>query len=259
MKHTKKPLKAAATSLSSALLLMLVAFVALAQNDLLKKPFENWKKEEVGKLLADSPWAKTREARNFTASSQPVAGSGNILAVGDVPSAVFSGDPNAVRFNARLRSALPVRQAVARSQRLQVKYDSLSATERTAFDERIKGLLRCPACEQNYIVTVSSSSRNLQGNNIYKTFRSVTLPQIKPYILLANERGEKRELVHFIPPKTPDGEVTFFFPRFDEKGKPLFTPENKKIIFRLNDSSPSAATSFEFDIAKLLMNGEVAF
>ncbi len=211
-------------------------------------------------MLTRSPWAKTQEVRVFAPSSQSIAGAGGVVTPGNDPNATFGGDPNAYRYTARLRSALPVRQAIARAQQLQANYDSLPEAERVAFDARARGLLQCPACEQNYVVTVSSYSVNVVGtDDIYGKFRNATLPQIKPNIYLANERGERRELIHFIPPKSKGGEVTFFFPRFDDAGKPLFTTANKKIIFRLNDKDPSDATSFEFDIAKLVVNGEVQF
>ena len=89
--------------------------------------------------------------------------------------------------------------------------------------------------------------------------RLATLPSIKDYIYLANERGERRNLIDFIPPKASGDDVFFIFPRLDEKGQPLFTPTDKKLLFRMSDNSANAVTNFSFDISKLVFNGKLEF
>ena len=54
----------------------------------------------------------------------------------------------------RLRSALPIRQALLRLKQIEAKYDNMSENDRADFDARMKGLIDCPACGENYIITL---------------------------------------------------------------------------------------------------------
>src|SRR5205085_2725544 len=138
-------------------------------------------------------------------------------------------------------------------------YDQRSEKERQAFDRQAKQLiLDCPVCADNYVVSVGFSSSNSAGNDlIYQWFGSATLPSIKDYIHLANERGEQRELLDFIPPKSPRDDVYFIFRRLNDKGQPLFTATDKKLLFRMSDNSANSITNFSIDISKLNFEGKV--
>ena len=94
---------------------------------------------------------------------------------------------------------------------------------------------------------------------LYEGLRGATLPALKPYVHLENDRGERRELVHFVAPKAAGEETIFFFPRFDDEDRPLLTPKTKKLYFRLSDSNAKAITNFEIAVARLLRNGEIVF
>lgn len=49
----------------------------------------------------------------------------------------------------RLRSALPIRQAILRLRQIKEKYDSMSDAKKAEFDEKNKALVECPACDEN--------------------------------------------------------------------------------------------------------------
>ena len=249
-------------SIFVALITVLLLVVAVcAQDDWAKKPFEQWSKAEAQKVLNDSPWALTQEARiDFGREVRKVAG-GPASAAGQT-AAEMGGANVAVdyRITLRLRSALPIREALVRLKQLDAKYDQMNAKERAAFDAKNKGLLDCPACEKNYVVTLSCKSSNYPGADaLYDGLRGATLPALKPYVHLENDRGERRELVHFVAPKAAGEETIFFFPRFDNEDRPLVKPTTKKLYFRLSDSNAKAITNFEIDVARLLRNGEVVF
>ena len=80
---------------------------------------------------------------------------------------------------------------------------------------------------------------------------------------LANEKGEKRELIHFVAPKSQADDAVFFFSRFNEKGQPLITAASKKVIISLDPkifgTSPVTIVKFEFDVAKMIRDGEIMF
>jgi len=163
-------------------------------------------------------------------------------------------------FTLRLRSALPVRQALVRLRQLQTGIEKLGPRELAAFDAQTKGLLDCPACAGNYVVTLSSKSKNSPGADaVYAAFKGGQLADLQRYVYLANERGDRRSLVHFVPPKVPGDEATFFFPRLDEKGSPLLAPENKVLLVNLTDNQANSITNFKMDVSKLMVNGKVEF
>ena len=239
-----------------------------AQQGMPEKSFQQWSKDEVNKILTDSLWARTQATRiQRRGQVRSIAGqteSGTALGgetlsrKGELTSAE---DPLEYRFTLRLYSALPIRQALVRQEQLKWNYDKRSAAEQKAFDAQAKQfLLDCPVCAEHYVLSVGFSSGNSSGNDlIYKWFGSATLPSIKDYIYLANERGERRNLIDFIPPKASGDDVFFIFPRLDEKGKPLFSPTDKKLLFRMSDNSANSITNFSFDISKLIVDGTARF
>jgi hypothetical protein len=233
-----------------------------AQADLPAKPFRQWSKDEVNKILTDSPWAKTQATRiQRRGQVKSIAGqteSETLSRKGELSSAE---DPLDYRFTLRLHSALPVRQALARREQLKWNYDQRSEAERKAFDREVREvLLDCAVCADHFVLSVGFSSNNSSGNDmIYQWFGAATLPAIKGYIYISNERGERRELVAFIPPKAAGDDVFFIFPRLDEKGRPLLTATDKKLLFRMSDSNARSITNFNFDIFKLIADGKVGF
>jgi hypothetical protein len=247
--------------LSIAISSMLAMSAVLAQDELPKKPFTQWTKNEAGKVLNDSNWAITQEARiDFGTQVRKIAG-GPTTDQGHLAAEMNGANvPVDYRVTLRLRSALPIRQALVRLKQLEAKYDSMSEKDRVAFDAKTKGLLECPACAQNYVVTISCKSTNYPGADaLYEGLKGATLPGVKPYVHLLNDRGEQRELIHFVPPKSPGEETVFYFPRFGEEDKPLITLRDKKLYFRLSDNNSKAITNFEIDVSKLILNGEIAF
>ncbi len=204
----------------------------------LSKPFNQWTKSEADQVLNNSPWAKTQEVRN----------SYRVDSVIDF------------KFTLRLRSALPVRQALVRLKQIEAKYDQMGEKVRAAFDAKMEGLLRCPACSDNYVLSLSSRSENSPGwDLVYRSYSHMPVDLLQQNVFLRNERGGQRKLVHFVPPKAAGDEAVFFFSRLDEKGEPLVVPSNKKLSFHLNPQSADSVKNFEFDVSALILNGKVEF
>lgn len=248
-----------------ALTLFLSVLVGAAHTqDWAGKPYTQWSRSEAEKVLSDSPWASQQELRiRFDKEAQKAAGSySGISAASAQQSAMeVSRDlPVDFIFTLRLRSALPVRQALVRLRQLQHDIEKLSPKDLAAYDAQTKGLLECPACVDNYVVTLSSKSKNSPGADpVYTTFKGAQLADLQRYVYLSNEHGDRRKLVHFVPPKAPGDEALFFFPRADEKGAPLLTPENKELSVNFTDNQAASITNFKIDVSKLLVNGKVEF
>lgn len=220
---------ALAASLSAA-----AAVAARAQKDAWQgKPYQQWTKEEAQRVLTDSPWA-----RSVAETGQMVGG-------------VMSGDKF---YTVRLRSALPVRHALLRLRQLSDKYDSMSAEKKAQFDEKNKPLVECPACADNYVLSLTPPA---QGDA-----RKVTLERMKLFVRLVDDRGRERQLVHFVPHKATGQELTFFFPKFDDKGEALITPASKKVVFTIDTSVvglDATTKRFEFDVSKMTAGDKVEF
>lgn len=248
----------------ASLVIVIVAAVVCAQEVWTAKPFSQWSKKEAEGVLNNSPWASKQELRiQFDKHSQKAAGSYSGVSSASAAQAqteVSSDVPVDFQFTLRLRSALPVRQAIVRMKQLDTDLEKLSQKDLAAFDAQIKGLLECPACVGNYVVTLSSKSSNSPGADaVYTTFKGGRLADLQRFIYIANECGEQRALVHFVAPKAPGDEAIFFFPRLDDKGAPLLTAENKDLLVNLTDKQVNSVANFKIDVSKLLMNGKVEF
>ena len=235
-----------------------------AQNELPKKPYSHWSKSEAEAVLNDSPWAKKQELRiKFDKETQKAAGAYSGVssdAAVQSQTEVTSQTPVDFIFTLRLRSAQPMRQALVRLKALETNVEKMTEQQAVAFETQMKGLLECPACAANYVITLSSKSKNSPGADaVYATFKGGRLADLQRYVYIANERGERRPLVHFVPPKVPGDEAVFFFPRTDEKGAPLLTLDNKELLINLTDNQANSITSFRIDVTKLVLDGKVEF
>ena len=203
-----------------------------------QKPYAEWSKAETEKLLNDSPWAKTQEVRSLYGL----------------------GPPTDFKFTLRLRSALPVREALVRHKQIEAKYERMSEKDRAAFDARTKGLLDCPACADNYVLSLSSRSDNSPGwDLVFRSYEKMSLAMLQENVFLTNEKGERRKLVHFIPPKAAGEEAIFFFPRLDDSGKALIGLENVTLSFHLSPQNAGSVKNFDVAVTKLILNGKVEF
>jgi len=224
-----------------------MSFLA-TQNTSPQKPYGEWTISDVEKLLTDSPWAQTRSKGVAIGYDIPILNSAN-------------APPSPESVTLRLRSALPIRQALLRLRQLKAKYDKMNAADRAAFDNKNKPLIDCPACDDNYVVALGPGPG--RGKGVPSIFQNMSLAEAKLNVQLENERGERRELVHFTPPKFQGDEAVFFFSRFNERSEPLLNQNSKKLIFTFNPkifgNSPVAITKFESDVSKMMLNGTVEF
>ena len=203
-----------------------------------KKPYQQWSKNDVDKLLTDSPWAQQHTQRLSRGGD---AGQDATITV-------------------RLRSALPIRQGTIRQMQIQAKYEKMSDAERAAFDAKTKPILDCPSCKDTYAVALNGRSEvNTSYDPVFGRFRDATTDQLKEYVFLENDRGERRPVVGFIQPAALGADAVFIFARRDGSGKPLLTVDNKKLTLRFGEATITSLFTFEFDVRKMVMDGQVAF
>jgi hypothetical protein len=198
-----------------------------------KKAYAEWSMSEVTRVLDDSPWAQTQ----------------------------IEHGQETFTVTIRLRSALPIRQALIRERQLQLNYEKLAPAQRTRFDADAKTFLECAECANYYIVTLHSAFNQVSP---LRVINNLSLEKLKPHVWLANDRGERRNLVGFRPPKGEGRETVLIFQRFDDRGRPLITVENRQLYFKIEEKVFEGKTlipvkKFTFEVPKLIRDGEVQF
>jgi hypothetical protein len=198
-----------------------------------KKPYQQWSLSEVIQILSDSPWAQTQIEREEGRETYFIT--------------------------IRLRSALFVRQALVRQRQIHLNYDKFTPDDKARFDSDVKEFLECSDCSKYYIVTLGSKNDSYPIRVVTES----SLDKLKPYVSLTNDQGERRDLVHFIPPKSEGGEAMFVFARFDDQGKPLLTTSNKKFYFKIDEKlfegKGPPVKKFTFEVSKLAEQGAIVF
>jgi hypothetical protein len=234
-----------------------------AQDASPNRPVAGWSKAEVERFLNDSPWARSQtvkihgERRRQAVAGAPMSEAGTVRA--EVGSAEAPVD---FTFTLRLRSARPVREALLRQRQLAAGYDRMNAKERAAFDAdpKNRGLLECPACAENYVLTLSAKSKEAPGADpVFATFKGARLADLQRYVYLADETGARRQLVHFVAPRAPGEEAVFFFPRAGADGAPLFTPRSRELRFNVTENQVNNVVNFVVDVAPLVSGGALEF
>ena len=245
-----------------AILMLLISVssrtVAAQQAAWMNKNIEQWTTDDIYTILNSSPWVIRKTVR-LAVKSDKTNETGGLAQT--VNNSIANSTP-AVDFiyTLRLRSALPIRLALMRQLQIDSDYDHLTKEQRSALNVKLMGIYNCPACAENYVVTLSSKPKELvNADAVFDSLSNAKLEDLTPLVYLMNERGEKRNLVHFTPPLAPGGEATFFFRRLDDQGRPLITPASKEIIFRLADKASGTSTNFIIDVSKLIVVGKVIF
>jgi hypothetical protein len=208
------------------------------------KPYQQWTAKEAEGLLINSPWAQTQVG---------------LVSYGTLDPQTAEAADTAVTLS--LRSALPVRQAQARLRQLKNSYDKKSDRDKAGIDAKNKPLLECPECVYYYMVAMSPGPGSTSALSVNPL--TMSLARVKLNVEIKNEKGETRELVKFVSPKFAGGDAVFYFSRFNSKGEPLISPANRTLTISFDphvfEWRKWTVTKFEFDVAKMIVNGKVAF
>ncbi len=133
------------------------------------------------------------------------------------------------------------------------------ANAKAAIDAENRSVLECSRCTDQYVVTVSPGPGS--SHSVPMRFQSMPFAQLKLYVYIKNEKGEKRELVDFVKPGSWDGDSMFIFARLNSKGEPLISPANHTLIIsfepRLFGAFPPSLSRFEFDVGKMMIDGKL--
>ncbi len=247
-------------------LLLLVLFVmcsSLVQGQkVLEKPIEKWSQKDALEVLNNSAWAQTYQSvTGAAAAAQSDAlrnQSDNRVLGSERSRSERAGAPPPVVI--RLHSALSIRMALTRLNQIGANYDKMDDKAKAQFNEQARKLLECAQCLNYYVITLTQSP-NATGQSVEEAiFQGMTLEQMKGNVTLKNEKGEVRDLVHFIPPSKRGESAVFFFPRKNDKGDILIGKENSELIVAFDNAFFSQGNryshliprSFNFKVSKLI-------
>jgi hypothetical protein len=234
----------------------------------LQKPYTEWSKDEAIKVLNDFPWSdRYQSERGLDAASiqqQRREQADTRLSGSERGNLGVTGAP--IPITIRLFSAMPVRQALVRVQQLNTGYDKMSAEEKAKFDASKAAFLDCKICKDYYVVTLTKDkdASTTVSNGIFQTLK---LADVKGKIWLENDKGGRREITEFTPPKNETDAAVFFFKRTDDAGNPFYTPTDKLVKFMFsnelrdnkNEYSGLIPRLFEFKVAKMVADGKLEF
>ena len=235
----------------------------------LQKPYTEWSLDDVTKIVNDSPWAfkfQSAEASTAAAMEQQLREQRDTRLSGTDRGNLGRGDI-AAPLLIQLYSGLPLRQALVRGRQIGAKYEKMNEEEKAKFDASTAGLLKCVLCTDHYIVTITKM-KDSSGRVDDGMFQTLTLEDLKGKVWLVNEKDQKIELFQFTPPKGAGESAVFFFKRNREDGTPFFTPADKeiKLMFANELRAPNSNAyakliprSFDFKVAKLVVDGKLAF
>jgi hypothetical protein len=221
--------------------------LALAADFWTKKPYQNWSADETQRMLEESPWATT-------------------LKLGGIQPAITSGDsPNnrgyrgemetdpSISYNLQFRSALPIREAQVRSSQLRSRYDKMSPDQRTAFDANASKFLAATFPDR-ILVSVTFHATVQNDESLLRNYwASQSLAKLSMTVFL-NTNHERLSLLSY---SFNEDTFQFTFPR----PKQLQPDEKVSVEFvhpRVNTIGQQRILQ-EFNLKKMMMNGELAF
>ncbi len=179
------------------------------------KPFNQWKKGDVFKVLNDSPWAKQQTY------AAPAGGSTGLKGEKELYS----------QYTIRFFSARPIREAYVRMMQLMNNYDSLPGDQRQAFDQRMAKPLNMDFGDQIIIAGEFGTNDNEKRMSIERELKQKQAEEFKQSVFLISDRLGQVQIKAYYPP-APDGTgFKFIFPRTVD-GKPVIAPEDKEVTFK---------------------------
>lgn len=116
--------------LQTILLLVMLTTLVQAQGFWVKTDYQKWSAKECVKMLSDSPWAKSQIVSTFQMEL--------LTAESSMPRNL--PHPR-LTYVAQLWSALPIRQAAVRHNRMSAGYDKLTASDRQVLESRQTAVL----------------------------------------------------------------------------------------------------------------------
>jgi len=218
-------------STSIAILILLLAPAAFGQKEI--KPWTEWTKKDVEKILNDSAWGQTQVDTDtsemfFTPTTQTGAG--------DSASRREQGATNqatSVKFHIRWLSAKPIREALVRLEQL----------NSGKISEQLKFFADGPSYTRIVIAVTFETSDQRLGSKVMQAFRTADMAVLKNSTYLELKNGRRIFLQQYVPPQDNIlGAALFVFPR-NAEFRPLLVADTLGVRFHSEYENKTALDS----------------
>lgn len=236
-------------SLIFAVAFLLVLSMGLIAKDFWEEPFREWSRNEVLKMLQDSPWSN----QVILTSQRAGRDSRNIAGEMEIYNA----------YTVRLFTALPVRQAYVRMMQIMNNYDSLSEAEQATFDKRFEPALNMDTSQQ-IIVNLDFETNDRQASmEVNRQLKQSSADQLRQRVYLISDRLGRVQIEQYFQPSQDGTGAKFVFPR-QVDGQPVVSPEDDELKFEFfvpGTHDPAAGAEHKvftvWDVEDLMFEGEL--
>lgn len=181
--------------------ILLLSQAGWAEKPWEKKPFEKWSSKEVNQILTDSPWAKTVHLTTANASPISEAATGTRRRSPAESLGLSEESVPRITYRVQLRSATPVRHAIARKSQLDANYDSMTPAQREALDAKLKQYLAQTFAQTIVVQVAYSSNSPTYLENVRRYWMAQTTEAVKTKFFL-NAGDTKVEPAAFVANET---------------------------------------------------------
>ena len=233
-------IKKVAIALAVACLLAL----SLSAQEKKEKPWTEWSKKDVDKMLNDSPWGQTQTTTDtsemfFTPTATPSAsGASRNSSARDTTGA--TNQATDVKYHIRFYSSRPIRRALARQLML-----NMSASNKDV-EERLKNFAELQTNENIIIAVTFDSNDSRYTATAMQAFTGATTASLRNNTYLERSDGKRVFLQEYVVPGRDGFGARFIFPRMVD-GRPFITSEATDVRF----TSGLASLNMKFKIAKM--------
>jgi hypothetical protein len=212
------------------------------------EPFEKWNRNQVARIITDSPWARSQML------SAPLISR---------DSGVQGEKEFFNKFTVRLFSSRPVREAYVRMMQIVNKYDEMSAEARREFDARFSKALNLDVSDRVIVALEFASNDPITSREMKRVLESARTDTIKQSVYLISKHLGRVELREYFPPSADGTGAKFVFPRV-VNGKPVVDPTDKEVRFEFYVPSHEGRLSqqkvlIEFQVQKMICRGELSY
>jgi hypothetical protein len=224
---------------------LLLLFVALLGTTVFgqkeAKPWSEWSKDDVTKMLDKSPWGHV--ITNTDAS--------NLMVTMGVAQTDQGPTNQAISWNYRVRffSAKPIRQAFARKLLLDnpnLKPQQLENFVNGDYSESIVIAVAFDSVDRRYLAERE------------KAFNHSTTEQLAKNVYLELKGGQRIPLEEYSPPTKDGTGAKFVFPR-NLNGKPYITDEKELIRFVANMGETGIGFEYRFKVSEMMFEGKLEY
>jgi hypothetical protein len=231
------------------ILFFLLGATYLPAQDSWPEPFEKWNRNQVSRMLSDSPWSQNQTlSTSLSGKNSGLQGEKEIFN----------------KFTVRFFSALPVREAYVRMMQILNKYDEMAPEQRREFESRFKRALSLDVSDR-VIVALEFASNDPDANREMKRFfETARTETIKPNVYLISQHLNRVQLLEYFPPSSDGTGAKFVFPR-TLNGQPVIAAGDKEVRFEfevpLNDRNAGNRPKLlvNFKVAKMVYKGELSY